>query len=304
MDWLRQVPIGQYVVGTPSWLRNIDPRLKIAWVLMFLVTPVLAGVIWRVFLAITLLVITFCSGVSVRVWLRPLGWLLVLAISVGIFALFLPSGEPSAVLPLRSPVEVSGVVLQSPSWELVRIGPLQWKTFSLGPLVLNRYSIALAIKTSTLIFTLAHSVNLMLITTSPEDVMWSFNWFLTPLGLIGFPIKRLSFQLLLALRFLPLVQEELQNLLRALASRAVSLRQLGIKSSLALILSVGERLLNNILLRAEQGADAFLARGGVGIPISYFKPRTIAGGGMRWLNLWCGCLLVFVLSLRGKYGAL
>ena len=110
--------------------------------------------------------------------------------------------------------------------------------------------------------------------------------------------------MLLALRFLPLVQEELQNLLRALASRAVSFRQLGIKSSLALILSVGERLLNNILLRAEQGAEAFLVRGGTFVPINYFKPSTIKGGNIRLLNLWCGSLLVFVLSLRGKYGAL
>jgi energy-coupling factor transport system permease protein len=42
MDWLRQIPIGQYVDGSAGWLRLIDPRLKLGWVVMFLLTPVLA----------------------------------------------------------------------------------------------------------------------------------------------------------------------------------------------------------------------------------------------------------------------
>ena len=28
MDWLRQIPIGQYVDGYPVWLKRIDPRIK------------------------------------------------------------------------------------------------------------------------------------------------------------------------------------------------------------------------------------------------------------------------------------
>ena len=43
MDWLRQIPLGQYVDGAESWLRQLDPRLKLAWSLVFLLTPVLAG---------------------------------------------------------------------------------------------------------------------------------------------------------------------------------------------------------------------------------------------------------------------
>ena len=40
MDWLRQLPIGQYVdtsdSGPASWLQRLDPRLKLAWTLAFL----------------------------------------------------------------------------------------------------------------------------------------------------------------------------------------------------------------------------------------------------------------------------
>ena len=51
MDWLRQIPIGQYVDTSGaeglSWLQRLDPRLKLLWTLAFLVTPVMAGPRWR-----------------------------------------------------------------------------------------------------------------------------------------------------------------------------------------------------------------------------------------------------------------
>ena len=47
MDWLRQLPLGQYVAGRRGWLRRLDPRLKYAWSLAFLLTPILASPWWR-----------------------------------------------------------------------------------------------------------------------------------------------------------------------------------------------------------------------------------------------------------------
>ena len=108
---------------------------------------------------------------------------------------------------------------------------------------------------------------------------------------------------MLALRFLPLVQEELQNLMRALSSRAVNLRKIGLKASIGLILSVGERLLANILLRAEQGAEAMLVRGGMWVSQDRFRPNTLLGEKNSFLNIGSAILLIFVLSLRRKYGA-
>ncbi len=304
MDWLRQVPIGQYVDGSSGWLRYLDPRLKFAWVLMFLVTPVLAGAFWRVGLVIVLLLITFLSGLPVRIWWRSLSLLLVLGIFVGFLALFLPAGEPAAVLSVRAQSEFSNVVLQGPSWEIFRLGPFRIGNFSLGTFVVDRRSAELGIKTSTLIITVVQSVNLMLLTTESEDLVWSLSWFLAPLSLLGVPVNRLSFQLLLALRFLPLVQEELQNLLRSLATRAVSLRRLGLRASVGLILSVAERLLANILLRAEQGAEAMLARDGSFMDPNYFRSSVGLFKTSLSLNLCTGLLLIVVLGLRQKYGGL
>ena len=98
MDWLRQVPIGQYVTGSKGWLRNLDPRMKIAWVLMFLLTPILAGPYWRLCLVSVLLLITFLSSLSLRIWGRSLFLLLTLSFFVGLLSTFLPTGETAMAI--------------------------------------------------------------------------------------------------------------------------------------------------------------------------------------------------------------
>ncbi len=304
MDWLRKIPIGQYVPTQGCWLTRIDPRLKMAWVLMFLISPVLAGPYWRIGLVAGLFSLTVLSNLPLRIWWRPFLLVIVLAIAVGCFSMFLPTGELSATLASRSPQELSNVIAEGPSWQLFKFGPFRLGGFDLGPVLVNRRSAELGLNTSTLIFTVVHSVNLMLLTTSPEELMWSLRWFISPLAFFGVPIDRLSFQLLLSLRFLPLVQEEFQNLLRSLASRAVNLRKLGVKATLGLLLSVAERLLANILLRAEQGADALIARGGQLLPPDQFRPKTVLRQSSILINIGSGLLLMLVLSLRRKYGAL
>ena len=76
MDWLRQIPIGQYVDGTSSWLRLLDARLKLSWTVAFLLTPILAGPLWRLALVGLLLLFTACSGLPWRLWRRTLPLLL------------------------------------------------------------------------------------------------------------------------------------------------------------------------------------------------------------------------------------
>ena len=202
------------------------------------------------------------------------------------------------------PSSSSPVVRESQELQLAEpLPPLPaWELWKAGPLRVTRRSAELGINSATLLFTVLQSANLLLVSTSPEALAWGLTALLQPLGWLGVPVERLGFQLLLALRFLPLVQEELQNLLRALASRAVNLRRLGFKASFGLVLAVGERLLANILLRAEQGADALVARGGLvsgpaGFRIPDERPAPLVNG-LALLSL------LAVLGLRTRYGAL
>jgi len=302
MDWLKKIPIGQYVSGKSGWLRVMDPRIKLSWILLFLLTPVWANSIWRISTVCALLVITFLSLLPLRIWWRSLVFLVVLSLIVGFLSIVLPASETSSQLTIRAPNEIHGAIFLTRSWEILRLGPFNFGGITLGPLIVDRRSAELGIKTSTLLFTVVHSVNLMLITTPPEDLVWAIRWFLAPLSLIGFPLEKLSFQLLLALRFLPLVQEELQNLFRSIAVRAIDFKKQGLKTTLGLFITLAERLLSNILLRAEQGADSLMLREGLWLSSEKLRPYSVINLGYLWINLGSIFLFLIAIALRCLYG--
>jgi energy-coupling factor transport system permease protein len=291
MDWLRQLPLGQYVAGSSGWLRRLDPRLKYAWSLALLLTPILANAAWRLAVVGLLLLLTVGSGLPLRLWRRTLPVLLALSLAVGVLAAVLPSPREHALPQQRPPQELqlAEPLPPLPSWEL-------WKA---GPLRVTRRSAELGINSATLLFTVLQSANLLLVSTSPEALAWGLTALLQPLGWLGVPVERLGFQLLLALRFLPLVQEELQNLLRALATRAVNLKQLGWRGVTSLVLAVGERLLANVLLRAEQGAEALQARGGLWRAPAQLRLPPAPARALDAMALVC---LALLLVLRSRYG--
>ena len=305
MDWLRQLPMGQYVDGEGSWIRHLDVRIKFAWTLAFLTTPVLASPAWRLGLVALLLLLTACSRLSWRLWQRTLPLLLVLSLLVAALSLLLPAGQTIAqwaerpaqelrLLPAGTPSSAAG-----PAWQLWHWGPHGHPPLQVGPLVVTRASVTFALNSGTLLFTLVHSANLLLLSTPPEHLAWALTWGLTPLRWLGFQTEELGFMLLLSLRFMPLVQEEFQNLLRAVATRAVNFRTLGVKASVGLVLAVGERLLANVLLRAHQGADALLVRGGRLLSPLQLRPQPATGHGMNRLAV---LLLLGLVLLRWQVG--
>jgi energy-coupling factor transport system permease protein len=254
--------------------------------------------------------VTALSGLPWRLWRQSLPVLLALALLVGVLSALLPAGGVAPAQLQRPPAELRLVPVppggepvsrSGTPWELLRWGPLQLGPVPLGPLVITRRSAELGINGATLLFTLIQSANLLLLTTPPEALVWALAWCMAPLRLLRVPVDRLGFTLLLALRFLPLVQEEFQNLLRSIATRSVNLRRLGWQASLGLVLALGERLLANVLLRAEQGAESLLARGGHWITPAQLQRNGVSSKG---LQLLVGFGLVVMLGLRWKYGAL
>ena len=71
----------------------------------------------------------------------------------------------------------------------------------------------------------------------------------------------MALTLTLALRFIPLVLEEVQNLVRSIRTRAIKWQKLGVRGAIQIWLMVSERLIENLLLRAEQIASAMQVRG-------------------------------------------
>lgn len=114
MDWLKKIPIGQYVSGNSSWLRGIDPRIKLSWILFFLLSPILANTIWRISIACVLLLITVLSLLPPRIWWRSLIFLLALSLIFGFLSIVLPASEASSELTIRSPDEIPGAIVFDP----------------------------------------------------------------------------------------------------------------------------------------------------------------------------------------------
>ena len=91
MNLLTKFSVGQYVHGNRSWLRIIDSRLKIIILMIFLITPIWAGPIWRLSLVGFLLLITFFSLLPSRVWWRSMFVLLCLSFLIGFLSMIASS---------------------------------------------------------------------------------------------------------------------------------------------------------------------------------------------------------------------
>jgi energy-coupling factor transport system permease protein len=251
MDLLRSLPLGLYLEQPVTWLHALDSRVKLAWLLSFLLAPLLANPWWRIALVVVLIVLTLSAQIPLRVWRQQMGWLSLLCVFVFILTCVAPDGL--------------AVEYQSrlPSWEMELPQPqgYQYVLFEAGNVTITRRSLDLAVRVSTVLFTLIYSTNLYLLTTAPEEITAGLEDILRPLGRFKVPVTEIVLTLTLSLRFIPLVLEEIQNLVRSIRTRAINWQKLGIRRSFQLWIMVAERLLENLLLRAEQIAVAMDVRG-------------------------------------------
>jgi energy-coupling factor transport system permease protein len=294
MDLLRSLPLGLYLEQPITWLHRLDPRVKLAWLMTFLAAPLLANPLWRILLAGLLILITFAAMIPIRVWRQQMVWLLAFSLLVFTLTAILPDGlktrhqsrlpaneltfgqesAKSTQLPATQPwYDPSGWFRQSPSSGETQTPPLQNATqtekqstyryvlIQRGPITITRRSLDLGIRVSTLLFTLIYSTNLYLLTTAPEEITAAIENWMEPLRRFKLPITEIALTLTLSLRFIPLVLEEFQNLVRSVYTRAINWKKLGIRHTIQVWMIVAERLLENLLLRAEQIAGAMKVRG-------------------------------------------
>jgi energy-coupling factor transport system permease protein len=270
---LRTLPIGLYLENPVTWLHRLDPRVKMLWLMGFLLTPLLASAMWRLVLVALLIALTILARIPLRVWRQQLGWLSFLAIAVFALTAMSPDGlavdyqarRPGlTIAPLAASKTSSKPALKTTRQTPATLPPATDYSYVLidkGPIKVTRRSLDVAIRFSTLIFTLLHSTNLYLLTTAPEEISAGLEDVMSPLRKLGVPVTELALTLTLALRYIPLVLEEIQNLGRSIWTRAIDWKKLGLRRSLQVWLVVAERFLDNLLLRAAQAASAMQIRG-------------------------------------------
>ncbi|HEY9762473.1 MAG TPA: CbiQ family ECF transporter T component [Trichocoleus sp.] len=263
MDLLRSLPIGLYLEQPVTWLHRLDPRVKLGWLVSILVTPILANAEWRFVLVALLLLLTLSARVPLRVWRQQMGWLLILSGLVMLLTIIMPDDlsipqQPRLPTPEQA-AQISGADTVAPS--LPQPTGYQYILYKQGPIKVTQRSLELGIRVGTLLFTLIYGTNLFLLTTAPEEITMALEDVMAPLRWFKLPVTEIALTVTLALRFIPLVLEEAQNLIRSVLTRAINWKKLGFRQSARVWLMVVERLIENLLLRAEQIAAAMSVRG-------------------------------------------
>ncbi len=273
---MRSLPIGLYLEQPVTWLHQLDPRVKLAWLLGFLLAPIGANPFWRIGLVVGLLVLTLSARIPLRVWRRQIGILMAFALLIFVITMLAPDGvdvEIQQRMPhneleiLAPPSAIASEPASTVSLSRAVSEPLpqptgyQYVLVDRGVIHITRRSLELAIRISTLMFTLLYSSNLYLLTTAPEEITAGLENLMQPLRRFNVPVTELILTLTLSLRFIPLVLEEVQNLMRSVRTRAINWKKLGFRGTSQVWVAVAERLIENLLLRAEQIASAMQVRG-------------------------------------------
>jgi energy-coupling factor transport system permease protein len=266
MDLLRSLPIGLYLEQPQTWLHKLDPRVKLIWLMSFLTTYILANNQWRVLLVVLLILVTLIARIPRKVWQQQMGLVLTACFFIFIILPITPDGlgiKYQPRLPTNPEVftEQSASTPSTPAPSANKQDGYKYVLFDKGSIKVTRRSLDLAITASTMLFTLIYSCNLYLLTTATEEITAAIESLMQPLRRLKLPVTEITLTLTLSLRFIPLVLEEIQNLIRSVMTRAINWKKLGLKGAVKVWMLVAERLLENLLLRAEQMASAMTVRG-------------------------------------------
>lgn len=311
MDLLRSLPLGLYLDAPQTWLHKLDSRVKLIWLLSFLTSYVFANNYWRVLLVLMLIIFTLIAKIPFRVWRQQMGWLLVLSIMVFAIISISPDGMSIDYQPrlpaseqVLSPPPVPSVKSENGNKSSLPANSqkkYKYILFQQGPVKISQRSLSLATSLSTIVFTLIYSSNLYLLTTAPEEITSGIESLMQPLKKLHIPVTEITLTLTLSLRFIPLVLEEIQNLIRSVMTRAINWKKLGLKGGIRVWLIVMERLLENLLLRAEQIANAMTVRGFTSPNEHQVKWHELQLKPPDWLAV---AVLIVFWGLRIAFGAL
>ena len=98
-------------------------------------------------------------------------------------------------------------------------------------------------------------------TTTPMNLTYAFEWYMTPLKLIKVPVHAIAMTLSIALRFIPTLLEETDRIMKAQASRGVDFNHGRLMKRFKAIISLIIPLFISAIDRSEELSNAMEARG-------------------------------------------
>lgn len=200
---LRDITIGQYY-QTESVIHKLDPRVKIGGTLLYIISLFLFENVWGYLLAALFLgLVIKLSNVPFRFMVRGMKAILFLLVITLVFNLFLTPGE----------------VLVS-----------FWK------LKITKEGVIMAVRMALRLSFLIIGSSIMTLTTTPNNLTDGMEKMLGPLKIFKVPVHEVAMMMSIALRFIPILMEETDKIMKAQIARGADFESGGlIKRAKALV---------------------------------------------------------------------
>jgi len=223
----RNIAIGRYISGD-SFIHRLDPRTKIAGLLVYMVILFMAkGWVAYGLLGALLLACFGLAHISLGYMLRSMRPVLFILFFTVLINLFWTRGE---------------VV-----WRL-------WR------LTITREGIAMAVTMGYRLSMLVISASLLTLTTPPIALTDGLEYLLSPGKRIGVPAHELALMLTIALRFIPTLLEEAERIMKAQMARGADFTSGGLIQRARSLLPLLVPLFVSAFRRADELATAMEAR--------------------------------------------
>lgn len=186
---LRDITIGQYY-PTGSVIHRMDPRVKLFGTLVFLISVfAYKGVVGLAVVTLFLAAVISISKVPFHYMIKGLRAIMILMLITAVFNLFLTPGEV-----------------------LVQI----WR------LKITKEGVMAAIRMAIRLTYLILGTSLMTLTTTPNQLTDGLEKALKPLNKIHVPVHEIAMMMSIALRFIPILIEETDKIMKAQMARGAS----------------------------------------------------------------------------------
>ena len=183
---LRDITLGQYY-QTDSVIHRLDPRVKLATTVLFIISLfVFDGIAGYAVAAVFLTVVIKLSRVPFRFMVKGMRAIVFLLLITVVFNLFLTPGEPLISL---------------------------WK------LTITREGVRLAVFLAIRLCFLIIGSSVMTLTTTPNQLTDGMERMLRPLKKIKVPVHEVAMMMSIALRFIPILMEETDKIMKAQMAR-------------------------------------------------------------------------------------
>ncbi|XP_021742057.1 protein ABCI12, chloroplastic-like [Chenopodium quinoa] len=248
-------PICQFITSPTTFLHCVDSRIKLVWLIVLVFLPARSHIYMRFGIVLSLALLSTWI-LPTDVWKDQLGRVTLLSIILFI------------VLGLTADTVLPSVSQRTPTPSLTGIPsiPSSFKNytyvlFKLGPLQMTRKGLSVASTSACLTFTIFQSASLCLSTTPPEQLASALRWFLLPLAHIGVPVDEIVLTLMLSLRFINLIFDEVRNVALGILSRRIDWQDLTLLEKVDVFVMYIRRIFKNIFCHAEQISQAMIVRG-------------------------------------------